>query len=430
MPEVRGNSVETDAAIPTQPEGLLHKLRHRFTRGRHPTQLEKPDDQWLPRSTEASQDWQAADAVLRQTAANRRKLHARFAAKFVVAVLLPTVGVWYYVSHVAIPLHTASAVISVTKPSPDANAAGLGILGAVSGGGQMREAFMVLEYMRSPAAYAALEEDLGLISYYSGDNMDPIGRVRDLDVVQITQAQSLGRYIRSSIDVQSGLISTSIRARSREDALGFLTALLATAELHMNDLSARLFDERMEQANRAVTRARDQLESAQLRLVEVQIENGEVDPQATVAGIYEAINLLEADRLDLERRILALEAAGNDGSPIVSQYRSSQWEIDQLIAVQRARLVDNSSGRSLNEKLSAHEAAKASVLVGEQILAAALASQNEARQAAELGVSRFQIVVPPQAPQIADYPQRWQTTALALFIFISLLAVFSIVKPR
>ncbi len=410
--------------------GFWAKLRQRFAPSTVPPAVIGKLIQHADRSPEAADEMAHIEDIFQYVKVSRRKQRSRIAAKFLLAVLLPTFGVWYYVSNIAVPLYSAEAVISVTKPAPDSNAAGLGILGAVSGGGQMRDAFMVLEFLNSPAASEALERETGLISYYRDDAMDPVGRVRDLEALQISEAQSLGRYVKSSINVQNGLITTSIRARTREDALQFLTSMLTIAEAHMNVLSAGLFDERMAQANGAVERAQEAVQEAQRNMVDVQIANGEVDPQATIAGVYEAINTLEISRLELDRRILSLESADGAGSRILTEYNNSRDEVDQLIALQRARLVDASGGRSLNEKLAVHQTAHAAVLVAEQTLAAALAGRNEARQAAELGVSRFQIVVPPQAPQIADYPQRWQTTALAFFIFLSLLAIVSIAAPR
>ena len=84
----------------------------------------------------------------------------------------------------------------------------------------------------------------------------------------------------------------------------------------------------------------------------------------------------------------------------------------------------------LNEKLADHEIARASVVVAEQTLAAALAGRNEASRAAELGVSRLQVVVPPQAPDIATSPNRLKVTALAFGIFLSLLAITNLFRPK
>lgn len=383
-----------------------------------------------PTTREGKTSVSDVDEIFAHFRGRRRKQRRTLAAKVLLVVLLPTLGVWLYVNKVAVPLYSANAVISVTNLTPDADAGGLGLLSAVGGGGQMQEAFMVLEFMQSPAALDILEDEVGLISYFRDDEMDPIGRVRDLEFLQIDQAQSLGRYVNSAINVQNGLISTGVRARSRDDALMFLNALLESAERHMNTLSANLFNERMAQADHAVVRAQTAVQEAQSLFVEVQIENGEVDPQATIVSIYEAINLLEVDLLTLDRRILELESTDGDRSRTLPPYLSSRNEILQLIALQRARLVEASSGRSLYEKLVLHETARAAVGVAEQTLAAALAGRNEARQAAELGVSRFQIVVPPQAPEISNYPHRTQVTAFAFFLFLSLLAIISIATPR
>ena len=429
-PEVFGEQVDDPKTMPADREpnaaeegkNARVEARKQQVREEEKQKIEEAAED-LPKKTEL-------EAIFQHLKDRKHTRRARFASKFLLCVLLPTICVWFYVSRVAVPLYEANSVISVAKPAPDTNNASSGILSALGGTGHLREAFMVLEFIKSPALMIDLEEELGLVTYYAGDEMDPIGRVRDIPFLQLGKEYLFGRYLTGSINVQNGLISVRVRARSRDDAIRFSNEILQRAEEHLNELSASLFHERLEQANSAIARARAEMRRAQRDLVAVQVENAEVDPHARVAGIYEAISQLESDRLRTEAEIAALARAGYTDTAQMREHQSTLADLTELIGLERSRLIDTASGPSLNQKLADHEIARASIVVAEQTLAAALAGLNEASRAAELGVSRLQVVVPPQAADIATSPNRLKVIALAFGLFLSLLAIVGLLTPR
>lgn len=278
------------------------------------------------------------------------------------------------------------------------------------------------------AVMRELEHEIGTVSYYAGAEMDPLARVQSIPELQVTEAWMFSRYLKTVIDIRTGLITMTVRARTAQDATRFSEAILARTEAHVNDLAEALFSEQISQEERTVAQTRENLERARLSLIKVQIASGEANPRARIEGIYGAIASLERDLLDLEagnaRNIIAGHSETNSE---MRKPREQEAPLKARIDTQRTRLIDDNAGPSLNERLVDYDSALVQVELAERSWAAALLTLEEARYAAALGAARFQVVVPPQTAGIATFPRRMEVTALALFlsaIFLAGLRVF------
>ncbi len=364
--------------------------------------------------------------ILRQRR-NRKLLNFM---QFLVFVLVPTALVGYYNSEIAVPLYEARSVVTVTKPGGQSEASLPGMLGSVLPQANMNEAFMAQEYIGSHEMMTALEDDIGLLSYYGSEKMDQMQRLRDIVSLQIGAESFYRRYVKTSINIQTGLLTLYVAARTPDDAKRFSLAILNRAESHIRALSEALFHEQIAEAQVSVERARDAMEQARRDLTALQISSGLTNPRESVTAIYAAISALEGELLQLQSKIDETELSGYADSPQMAQLQDTKTALERRIQQQKDKLTDTSNGPSLNAVLADYEFLLVQIQIAEQTWAAALTGLEHAQSAAALGVSHFQIVVPPSASDIATYPNRIKSTLLAFLVFFGLFSAVKVFRPK
>lgn len=335
----------------------------------------------------------------------------------IIFILLPTLFVGAYTGWVAVPLFEARSVMTITSAdSRDEPSLGGVLSGALGGGGQgLAKAYMADEYINSRTMMDYLERDLSLISRLSSSEIDPLFRLRDIPSLGISRTSQFSRYVESSIDIQSGLMTLYVRALSPEDAHEISESILFLTAEHINSLSTRLFEERIVQTEMGVEGAQEELVSAQRNLTQLQVASGEADPSARIATIYATIGQLETELEKMRTEFAELEVSGQSDS-------FQTGRLTDLIVVQQQRIIDfrnqlftsDDGTRPLNELLLEHEMARLRMRIAEEALTASLAELSRARTDAELGRSQFQVVVPPNASDISTYPNVFRAMLLAL----------------
>lgn len=369
-----------------------------------------------------SDDLSAARVVLhRQILRNR----IGWWVGFVLFVLTPTFVVTSYMGLMAVPFYEARSVTVISSAAGQDNAGIGGLLGtSLGGGGQsLEKAFMAHEYLQSQALMELLERDLGLISELSSDAVDAVRRLRDIPFLRFDKRDQLSRFVESSVDIQSGLLTLYVRGLSPQKARVTSQHILTLMDKQINSLSEELFVERIAQSLKAVGDANEGLLDAQENLTRLQIDSGEVDPKARVEAIYATVRQLQTELEETRSNIAILEVAGQSNTYHSQRAMELAANLKKRIEAQRQVLFENSNGGApLNSLLLDHELATLQVRIAQETLSAALLGLSEARKEAELGRSQFQVVVPPNTSSIPSSPDTFRAFLLT---FLTTLALFS-----
>lgn len=362
----------------------------------------------------------------------REQRWRRFVAfmQALVFVIAPTVATAWYVTFVAVPLFEARSVVTIATPGGQQDAGLPGMLGAMVPQANMSEAFMAKEFINSMEMMQLLEQEEGLLSYYGSPEMDPLQRLRDVPALQIGASTYYRHYIQTSINIQTGLLTLYVDARTPEDAKRFSMAILKHAEAQIRALSRALFQEQIQENEGAVSRARNALEDARGNLIKLQISSGYVNPHASIAEVYTAIATLESELLGLQGQIDNTALAGYEDSRQMEQLVETKLVLENRIAQQRLRLTSANQGKSLNEVLADYDFLILQQEIAEQTWATALAALGTARNAAALGLSQFQVVVPPNTSLVASQPNRIKTTLLVFLVCFSLFGAYKVFRPK
>ena len=370
----------------------------------------------LPSSEELSA---TKEAMLRSGRSRRRNSRVQF----LLAVVAPVLACFLYLTTTATPLYEARSVIAITKAGGQSDIGGAGLLGAAATPAHLQEVFMAHEYVGSKALMEALETELGLLTQLSSDAIDPLRRIRMDTALPISEQTQFSRFVESSVNVQTGMITLFVRMPTEGRSVEVSGSILGLVAEQINTLNDDLLRQRLNQAEVTVTDAQSELQSAQEALVQLQIESGEVDPRVRVSAIYSTIQQLETEAMRLNTDLQRAEIAGRGETFLSQQTQELEARVRDQIGEQRALLVDPSGpgNVSLNSLLMQYELAELRVRLAEERVTTSLVALAEAGQAAALGRSVFQIVVPPRTSTIATYPN---TPSIMLVVVLVLLAVF------
>jgi capsule polysaccharide export protein KpsE/RkpR len=360
----------------------------------------------------------------------KRKNAAKYFSGFVIA---PTLLFGLLLNFIVVPLYSAHSVIVVKSQDGNGGAPVIGLMAAGSNSDSQTDAFMAYEYIRSQALMEALEESDSFVSNYSSDLIDPIFRFRNVGLFGSSKADQLERFIRVSINIQTGLLSLEVKAPTPMQAVELSTAVIDMTAKRVNELSEELFNERVKSEEVAVNEARLFLNESQKKLTQLQIVSGEQDPLVHIQSIYQNISQLETQALELKTKIRRAQISGVNDRITTKLLIEHEAELKERIKVYRAELIsgDDSEVMPLNSLLIEFDLAKLEVKIASETLSTTLQSLAQVRRDASLAKSQFQVVVQPSTSDLAKHPKVFRGMFL---LFIILLASFlfgrAVFKPK
>lgn len=238
------------------------------------------------------------------------------------------------------------------------------------------------------------------------------------------------RFVESSIDVQSGLLTLYVRAPSEEQAISVSQAVLRNAEIHVSELGEQLFDNRQSLAADMREAAEKQVAEAQAALVALQLKYQEADPRIRVQNIYSRIKDLEDEAQRLRNEFKAAQIAGVGNSTRMETLAELEASIRDQIRQERSLLVapDGSSATPLSNFVMEYELASLNVDLAREAVKTAIEAQAQAGQEAALNRSLFQVVVPPGTAQNAIYPKIPGILALVFLICLTAYAAVTTLR--
>ena len=374
--------------------------------------------------TEAELDQQEAQLVKLA----ERKMGWAF-LQFLVCVLMPLAAGIYYHTAIATPLYEAKAVVLVSKVSGTNENQQTGLLNSLATPSNLSEAFKADAFIQSQAMIDQLETDRGLLTRWSSEAIDPIQRLWSVDQIGLTSLMQTQRFLDSRVDVQTGLLTLEIRETDPERSVEIADLVLNLTAERLNVLNERQFGTQIARAQAAVDQAKVELISAQNALAASQSESGEVDPQLSVNGVYEAIRMLEAQALELENEFNRAQIAGRAESYAAQRTQELAERTRAEIAERRNDLVVGTEGnQSLSTALLNHDRASLQVTIAERALENAFDNLAAATRAAGENQSLLQVIVPPSADLTPTHPKGLSSLLMIAVISLSIFAFLRLLQ--
>ncbi len=354
---------------------------------------------------------------------HKRKIKQSKIKLFSVLVLIPTLFVLFYQSFISTPLYSATAVISVSSKQSESSSSFGGV--PALGNTVNPDVYSSYAYLTSTSLLRALDKESNIVQRLSSDEVDPITRIRSW--LGSSETAQLKRFIESSIDIQSGLITITVFDYQKEQAIKNINTIINLVDKQTSLLSKELFESQIESAVMAVEEARLGVIEATQVLTQIQLESSIQDPELYLASIYRDIDTMSAERLQLLNQIKRNEINGTGNSPLTNSLRLEVKELDKRITSTRNNLIETEDTESFASLLKRFNQARKESQIANEILNKSLQALADIEKDAALGKNLIQRVVPAQASESTTHPKVLKTTFIAFLLTYSLFLIVRVV---
>lgn len=365
--------------------------------------------------------------IQKDIARRRRRRMALLGARLMVFVGLPTLITAWYFFVIATPFYATNSEFVIQHADVQAapSAGGLaGMLGG-SGIGGLQDNVTVQSYLQSRDAMRRLNDEFGFKAYFQQPEIDPLRRL-PADATDEAAFRLYQDVVQVGYDPTEGIIRMEVVAADPETSETFARALVRYAEEQVDQLTQRLRENQMRDAIGSVTMAEQNMNDAQLRVLELQeryqILSSEVEVSLLTQQITSLETMLNQERLSLDD--LMANARPNQARLAQSQRRIATLE--ENIEGLRAQLTQGGvDGTSLARVQRELVMAESDVATRQLLLAQAMQTMEASRMEANRQVRYLSLGVSPIAPDEPTYPRAFENTALAFLIFSGLYLMIS-----
>ena len=385
----------------------------------------KIDPAGLPQ-TAAAQRKAEISKIQKTIARRRRRRMLLLAARLGVFVTLPTLIAAWYFYFVATPLYATNSEF-VIQQADQGGAGSVGALAGMFGGASTggNDSTTVQSYLQSRDAMRRLDAEEGFKAYFQRDIIDPLRRLPP-DATDEAAYRLYQDMVQVAYDPTEGIIKMEVIAADPETSERFATALVRYAEERVDQLTQRLRENQMRDAQAAVDTAEARMNEAQMRLLDLQERFQMLSSEVEVSLLTQQITNLDT-QLNQERLSLSdLRANPRPNSARLEQAERRVATLEVQIAELRGSLTQGSEdGTSVAQLQREQVMAQSDVATRQMLLAQAMQQLEAARIEANRQVRYLSLGVSPVAPDEPAYPRAFEDTALAFLIFAGLYLMIS-----
>ncbi len=369
----------------------------------------------------APKDSRASEAPV--PPARIRQRHRVLLISFVLLVILPSIGVVWYMVERAQDRYASAASFFVhredTTPSVE-TLFGLPSLGATSG---TPDAEVLYQFIQSQQIVERADAALDLRAHYSAPHdIDPVFALAP----DATLEDLLGyweRIVTIVYDPDAGLISLEVTAFDPSYAQALAQEILEASAQLIEDLSQIARDDIITQSQRDLTLAEERLRAARVEVAEFRNSSQFIDPTAVVAGAEGVITALE-QRLaeELINRDALTGTTTRPDDPRIERADRTITAIRERIAAERTTMGDEDA-----TAVGRYEELLSDRTFAEQAYIAALGAFDAAVAEARRKSRYLATHIPPTLADTAIYPQRTTMSLLGFGLLFVVWSVFGLV---
>ena len=352
---------------------------------------------------------------------------------FIAMVVVPTIFSALYFMFVASDEFLSEARLTVRAASEEKQALSdtlsmFSKLGISGGKSTIQDSYIVLNYIKSQS----IVDDIGgrdfLESKFSLGDIDWISRLG-----RGKKNEELRKYWENhafpSIDTLSGIVTVKVFAFRPEDAKEIAGKIVELSERLVNNISERARSTAVVEAENEVRLNQTELAAVQADLLKFRNASVSIDPVATATSIGELIGKLVVERSEIENFKATFSGSLNANSPALRFQQSRIDSIDAQIAELRRKLTStNAADKTISSDLATFEQLKLREKFAEQKYTIAQTSLDRARQDLIKQKLFLVLVVPPNFPEYALFPERGTDMLLSFVLCFILWGIASLIS--
>lgn len=347
-----------------------------------------------------------------------------FEKEVISFVVVPTIAVCGYVSLWSSPMYISETQFAVRSGTEQPMALDLTSQIFRTNTQSVQDAQVVEAYIRSPDAFAAVDDKLKIIDYYTSRKWDIISRLTS-DPTLFDKQVFWNRVSNPVVNPDNGIVTYQIKAYDPKMAQAIGAEVLRQSEGLINEMNERARKDTMELAQKEVDLARDRVAKSQKALEAFRDAHKELDPQATATGLQTLVMQLEGERAKVKAEIADAKNYMQESAPAMVSMKSKLAGIEQQLDKEKARLVGTREGLAINAWVSEYETLMIENEFAKKQLTTAMTALETAR-ASLLAKARY--IVPIEKPTLPDesrYPLVWVFT---LVTFLGLFLLYGLIR--
>ena len=347
-----------------------------------------------------------------------------FEKEVISFVAVPTIAVFGYVSLWSSPMYISETQFAVRSGTEQPMAVDLTSQIFRTNTQSVQDAQVVEAYIRSPDAFAAVNDKRKIIDYYTSHKWDIISRLTS-DPTLFDKQVFWNRVSNPVVNPDNGIVTYQIKAYDPKMAQAICAEVLRQSEGLINEMNERARKDTVELAQKEVDLARDRVEKSQKSLEAFRDAHKELDPQATATGLQTLVMQLEGERAKIKAEIADAKTYMQENAPAMVSMKSKLAGIEQQLDKEKARLVGTREGLAINAWVSEYETLMIENEFAKKQLTTAMTALETAR-ASLLAKARY--IVPIEKPTLPDesrYPLAWVFT---LVTFLGLFLLYGLIR--
>ena len=345
---------------------------------------------------------------------------SKFEKEFCSFVALPTLLTFGYFGLWASPMYISETQFAVKDVVEQG--AGLDIASQIfkTSSSSIQNARIVETYLKSPDLFETLNKDLKIVDHYSAKSHDIISRL-SIDPSAWDKEVFWAKVSQPKIDVDSGVVTFTVRAYDPQMAQDITKATLKASEALVNEMNDRSRKDAIKLASNEVKIAQERVSQAQKALEVFRDEHRELDPKATASGLQSLVFELEGERAKVKAQLAESRSYMQPNAPTVRGLEKRLVALETQLKAEKARIAGATQEAStLNAWVSQFESLTIESEFAQKQLVSAMTALEQARA---MALTKTQYIVPIQQPTLPDesrYPRTWIFTLCAFFGFFFL----------
>lgn len=406
--EDRARIAEENRTARIQKKEEERLLRQAEQTAEQPSDDHQKDAEWLGTDADSVR---RASLIIKERRISQAKKSLRHLLLYIGLPLLAIVLIsWLMTSR----FYSADATFIVQSEASQDTLSGAAFFGS---GNEMSEGFRVREFILSKEMMDRMEKELGFLTYFSQKEIALFSRYHAPAGINNDPYRYYLSKVSVSADIQQGMLRLNVKAQDREKAEFFAKRILEFAEQHVNKISVRMQQERIQWLENDVKAAQENLAAVRLSLLKVQHIQKDIEPQETITAIYKLIAGFETQLAEAKAEYDQLMANGLDQNPMIPRLAAKIAVLKKQIGEQRNRLSSKLGSQGSSESLPVFEDLRLQGEMARMRWEAALQTLQQGKLQA-LRERRYLVVI--SQPMVISDTSRYDHGAKWLMFFVLL----------
>jgi capsular polysaccharide transport system permease protein len=287
------------------------------------------------------------------------------------------------------------------------------------------DAYVIQQYIESPALLDELEEELQLKAHYQNLEHDFYSRL-SFNPTREQFSRYFAKQISIQYDLVSGILKLKVKAFSPEMAQSICQSILTRSEILVNGLRERAIDDTLALTRAEVTRAEERLLLAQITLRTFRQNHSLIDPLAEAGAAQGVVAELESSAVKLRAELAEVRSYMQEDSAKIVSLKAKLQSLEDQSRIERIKLTgtDQETASSL---ASDYEQLEVEQEFARNQYTSAMTSLEAARIRAE-GQSRYLVAfINPTLPQESLSPRRLYSIGVSCAVILLIYSLGSLI---